>query len=116
MKKAYSPEEITNLFLEYLTDGNVEGVVSLFEKDAIVATGAKSFAKGRREIEAYFTELISHKPQFGKLQHSPAIVNGNIALTSTRVPSAFTTVEVCRKQEDGNWLWIIDQPDVNAKI
>jgi hypothetical protein len=43
----------------------------------------------------------------------PAIRNGDIAITSTvRVGNA--TVEVARRQPDGTWLWVIDQPSVLA--
>lgn len=116
MKKAFAPEEISILFLEYLNAGNLDGVVSLFEPNAVIATGSQSFARGTNEIRTYFEQLISHNPQFEKVYHEPPIINGDIALTSTRVPKAFITVEVCRKQGDGSWLWLIDPPSVFAEI
>jgi hypothetical protein len=42
----------------------------------------------------------------------PTVVNGDIALTSTRLPGGGATVEVARLQPDGTWRWIIDQPSV----
>jgi len=41
-----------------------------------------------------------------------AIVNGDIALTSTRLPSGGATTEIARRQPDGSWRWVIDQPSV----
>ncbi|MGE8426097.1 MAG: YybH family protein [Sphingobacterium siyangense] len=116
MKKAFSPNEISILFLEYLNAGNLEGVVSLFEPNAIIATGSQVFVKGTNEIKAYFEQLISHNPQFNKVHHDLPIINGDIALTSTRVPNALITIEVCRKQKDGSWLWFIDQPNIFNQI
>ena len=43
----------------------------------------------------------------------PAIRNGDIAITST-TRAGNATVEVARRQHDGTWLWMIDQPSVLA--
>lgn len=112
MKKASTPSEISPLFVGYLNSGNLEGIVSLFEENAIVATGTDTFATGKEEIKNYFKQLLSHNLRFDDVEHQPAIVNGDIALTSARIPNAFVTVEVARKQSDGSWLWFIDQPNI----
>jgi hypothetical protein len=39
------------------------------------------------------------------------IQNGDIALTATVRPGN-ATAEVARRQPDGTWLWLIDQPSV----
>jgi hypothetical protein len=38
--------------------------------------------------------------------------SGDLALTSTRLANGTVTVEVARRQPDGTWLWVIDQPNV----
>lgn len=114
MKKAFSPEEIATLFVAYVNDGDLEGMVSLFEDTATVATGSNTFAHGKDEIRAYFSQLISHNVRFETVHHQTPIINGDIALTSSRIPNAFVTVEVSRKQADGSWLWFIDQPNITA--
>ena len=116
MKKAYKPSEISTLFVEYINAGNLEGVVSLFEDTALMLTAPDNkFAKGKEEIRAYFSVMLSHNPQFDTVHHKQPIINGDIALTSSRVPNAFVTVEVARKQADGSWLWFIDQPNITAE-
>jgi hypothetical protein len=35
----------------------------------------------------------------------PALIFGDLALTSTRLPDGSVTAEVARRQDDGNWLW-----------
>ena len=39
----------------------------------------------------------------------PAIINGDLALTSTRLSDGSVTAEVARRQVDGTWLWVIDK-------
>lgn len=115
MKKALNPSEISELFVEFINSGNLEGVVSLFEDNAMIVIGKDNmFAKGKDEIRTYFSQMLSHNPQFDTVHHQQPIINGDIALTSSRVPNAFVTVEVSRKQADGSWLWFIDQPNITA--
>jgi len=51
-------------------------------------------------------------PRFSSAGRQPAIRNGDLALTSTRLPGGGATVEVARRQPDGSWRWVIDQPAV----
>jgi hypothetical protein len=70
----------------------------------------ENFTIGRENIRRVYGRLLANKTRFqGDVQ--PAIRNGDLALTSTRLPGNATT-EVARRQEDGSWLWIIDQPSV----
>ena len=53
----------------------------------------------------------------GQLRHSepaqgPGDQNGELGHTSTRLPGGGATVEVARRQPDGSWRWVIDQPAV----
>jgi hypothetical protein len=43
-------------------------------------------------------------------EQRPALRNGDLALTSTLLVGGGATVEVARRQPDGTWLWVIDQP------
>jgi len=44
-------------------------------------------------------------------ESQPALRFGDLALTSTRFDGG-ATAEVARRQPDGTWLWVIDQPRV----
>ena len=110
MKKAYKPEEIEKLFLGYVNSGDLDGIVSLFEDNAIVMTSPETVARGKIEIRDSFAKILADNPKFDSVSHRQPIVNGDIALTSTKLPNGFVTVEVARKQADGSWLWSIDQP------
>lgn len=39
---------------------------------------------------------------------------GDLALTSARFDDGAATVEVARRQPDGTWLFVIDQPNING--
>jgi hypothetical protein len=62
------------------------------------------------QIRAFYAELLASRPQFtGDVR--PALVHGDLALTSTRFPGG-ATAEIARQQPGGGWRWIADQPNV----
>lgn len=109
-EQALVPEDLDRLFLERANAGDVDGVVALYEADAVLALAPGQVAVGREAIRRVYARLLDRPPVFtGVIQ--PAIRNGDIAVTSaTRASDA--TVEVARRQPDGTWLWMIDQPNV----
>jgi hypothetical protein len=60
-------------------------------------------------IRAFFVEITATGRKFELGKQSPAIINGDLALTSTRLPDGSVTAEVARRQADGRWLWVIDK-------
>lgn len=111
MKKALKPEDIANLFIEYINSGKIDEIVSLYEVSAVLVTNSQYvIARGSDEIKNFYLKLLADKPKFEKGQQRPAIINGNIALTSSRLVNGFVTAEVARQQSDGSWRWLIDQP------
>lgn len=116
MKKAYKPEAVADLFLEYFNTKDLEGLASIYEDDAVVITSEEhTVARGKEEIKAFFAKLMEVTPKFENVKHSRPIINGDIALTSTKLPNGFVTAEVGRKQADGSWLWFIDQPIISVE-
>lgn len=107
---AAEPEDLDRLFLERASAGDVDGVVALYEPDAVLALGAGRLAVGTEAIRRFYTELLASPPRFTGVIR-PAIRNGDLALTST-TRAGNATVEVARRQPDGTWRWMIDQPNV----
>jgi ketosteroid isomerase-like protein len=107
---AARPEDLARLFLNRASAGDVAGVVALYEPGAVLASPAGGLATGAAEIRRAYQELLAGRPQFtGDIQ--PALVHGDLALTSTRFPGG-ATAEIARRQPDGTWRWIADQPNV----
>jgi ketosteroid isomerase-like protein len=108
---ALTPEELDRLFLQRANPGDVDGVVALYEPDAVLAFPAGTLAVGTQAIRALYTELLATRPRLdGDIR--PAIhYRTDLALTfATRLGNA--TVEIARRQPDGSWRWILDQPSV----
>lgn len=111
--QATQPEDLGRLFLERANAGDVEGLVALYEPDAVLAFPNGRVTIGHREIRQVYAQLLASKPTF-TAEPRPALCNGDLALTSTRLTGGGATVEVARRQPDGTWLWIIDQPNILA--
>jgi ketosteroid isomerase-like protein len=107
---ARQPEDLGAFFLERANAGDVEGLVALYEPGAVLAVSPERLATGHEEIRAAYAELLAGRPVFSSAGQQPAVRNGDLALTSTRLPGGGATVEVARLQPDGSWLWVIDQP------
>jgi ketosteroid isomerase-like protein len=107
---AMQPEDLGLLFLERANAGDVEGLVALYEPGAVLAFPPGQLATGHDEIRAVYAGLLAGRPGFSSAGQQPVIRHGELALTSTRLPGGGATVEVARRQPDGSWRWVIDQP------
>jgi ketosteroid isomerase-like protein len=106
---ARDPQDLERLLIDRQHAGDVEGMVALFEPHALVDVGEGRMLRGQHEIRQYFAEVAASGRQFARGQQQPALVCGDLALTSTRLPDGSVTAEVARRQSDGTWLWAIDR-------
>ena len=109
---ATQPEDLSRFFLERANAGDVEGLVALYQPDAVLAFPPGQITVGRAAIREVYETLLSTRPAFTSQGERPALRNGDLALTSTRLPSGGATAEVARLQPDGTWLWVLDQPNI----
>ena len=109
---ARDPQDLERLLIVRQWAGDVEGMVALFEPEAIIDSGEGSLTIGHEAIRALYTNFAATGRKFAKGKQSPAVINGDIALTSTQLPDGSVTAEVARRQSDGTWLWIIDRYSV----
>jgi ketosteroid isomerase-like protein len=109
-KAATEPEDLGRLFLERASAGDVDGVVALYEPGAVLASPPGARTAGSAAIRQFYEELLAGRPRFsGDVR--PAVRQGDLALTSTRFQGG-ATAEIARRQPDGTWLWVADQPNV----
>jgi ketosteroid isomerase-like protein len=119
---AREPAEASTAFERYFADGDLDGLMSLYEPDAVFPT-AHGTSTGHDEIRATLKAYLDSgaKLAFGQSLVFPA---GDLALIHTpwtmQMPdgSAPTgaTAEVVRRQADGSWKYIIDNPDGTALL
>lgn len=109
-ESATTPDALSRLVVERLNAADLDGLVALYEPDAQLALPAGRVAVGSAQIRAAYRELLADRPRFTPGERLPPLVNGDLALTSSRLADGQVTAEVARRQPDGTWRWIIDRP------
>jgi uncharacterized protein (TIGR02246 family) len=114
-EKAHQPEDLTRLFVERANAGDAAGLAELYEEDAVMAYPPGEQTVGRDAIRALFEQMLARAPDFTPEPPLPTLVSGELALTSTP-PSdgAGARAQVARRQADGTWLRVLDQPEFVA--
>lgn len=106
---ARDPQDLERLLVSRERAGDVDGMVALYEPFAVLDCGDGQLIRGREAIRAFFADLVARGRKFDFGDQRPALISGDLALTSTRAPDSSVTAEVARRQDDGTWLWVIDQ-------
>ncbi|GAA5196349.1 hypothetical protein GCM10023322_65060 [Rugosimonospora acidiphila] len=111
-EKAHRPEDLTRLFVERANAGDAAGIAALYEPDAVMAYPAGSQTVGRDAIRALWEKVLASGPHFEPENPLPTLISGDIALTATAPrDGAGARAQVIRRQPDGSWLRLLDQPE-----
>lgn len=108
--KATAPNDLAKFFVDRANAGDVEGLVALYEPNAVLAFGEGTIVTGHGEIRAVYEEFLASAPVLSPGRQRPPLVSGDLALTATELPTGAVTVEIAHRQPDGSWLWAVDQP------
>ena len=106
---AREPQDLERLLIARQWVGDVDGMAALYEPDAVLDSGEGRLTLGKEAIRALFAHFTATGKKFGSGNQSPAVISGDLALTSTHLPDGSVTAEVARRQSDGTWLWVIDK-------
>jgi ketosteroid isomerase-like protein len=109
---ALEPEDLGRFFVERANAADLEGLVALYEPDAVLAFPPGQVVAGSEAIRRVYTDFLASRPKLTPGDLRPALRLGELALTSTRLGNGGATAEVARRQSDGSWLFVIDQPNV----
>lgn len=119
---AREPAEASTLFVRHFAEGDLDALMSLYEEDAVFPT-PRGTSTGHDEIRATLKAYLDSGATlvFGESLVFPA---GDLALIHTpwtmTMPngsaSTGATAEVVRRQADGSWKYIIDNPDGTALL
>ncbi|WP_405138747.1 YybH family protein [Nocardia sp. NBC_01388] len=114
-KAATEPNDLGRYFIERANAGDVDGLVALYEPNAVLAFPPGNLSTGHAEIRKIYEQFVAAAPVLSPGRQHPALVSGDLVLTaSTLTASTLTTgevtVEIARRQPDGSWLWAADQP------
>jgi len=117
---AKNPEEICQLFKQYMAAGGVESLVNIYDPGATFLSQSGGVKKGRQEMRDVLAPLAAQKPRFDYTIRQ-IITSGDIALMHTEwettAPGApfVYAIEVARRQLDGTWCWLIGDPFTVSK-
>lgn len=116
---ASTPEELGMLFMKNLAAGDLEGLVSLYEPQAtfvpapgVVVSGAEAIRDSLRgyiergariSLELRKIHTVGDLAVLSSLATATGVGPGGEELTTT-------TTEVARRQPDGRWLYVVDDP------
>jgi uncharacterized protein (TIGR02246 family) len=116
-----TPEQVLESIVDGINSGNLESLMPLYENEAAFATQPGSLAHGPAGVREALTGFISMK---GKLDlevtrvlevDDLALVTGIWSFNGTRpdgepVQLAANNADVLRRQTDGSWRFVIDNP------
>lgn len=111
-EKARQPEDLTRLFVERANAGDAAGLAELYEGGAVMAYPPGETTAGRENIRILWEKILAQGPHFEMEPPLPTLISDNIALTSTPPKDgAGARAQVVRRQADGSWLRLLDQPE-----
>lgn len=119
--EAYNPEEVGKLFAEAFSSGNLESAVALCEPQASLVSQPGKVVTGREAIREALKDYFALKPRLD-IEVKSIIQAGEIALSRSTwsltgigpdgnpVQMSGHGSEVVRRQANGTWLMLIDNP------
>jgi uncharacterized protein (TIGR02246 family) len=111
-ERALEPEDLTRLFVDRANAGDAAGIAALYEEQAVMAYPPGQKTVGRDAIRALWEKVLANKPHFEAESPLPTLISGDIALTSTVAKDgASARAQVARRQPDGTWERLLDQPE-----
>jgi ketosteroid isomerase-like protein len=113
---ATKPQDIHTLFLDAFNRGNVDALVALYEANALLVT-ANGPAVGHTAIRKAYQHILADGAHMELTTHTVLDSGGRLAVlhagwTYHRNGTATLglSTEVVRRQPDGSWLFVIDEP------
>lgn len=115
---AKHPTELHELFAKYYNAGDIEGLVSLYEDNAMLVSAPGSIAIGAQAIRDALTTLTAMKGTIRFVGDGVLFEADDLALTHGRWEMSIdgmddvvaSTAEVARLQPDATWKYVIDNP------
>lgn len=108
-------------FFHAFNKANIEGIMAVYEPGALMVTRPGQVAEGQTALRDVFKGYLATKPTLTPEKYK-IVTNGDLALLVIQwtlkgtgqdgkpLQSAGTSSDVMRRQPDGRWLFVIDNP------
>lgn len=118
---ATKPEEVHELWAKYFNAGDLDGLVSLYERDALFMPQPGQTVSGDVAIRVALHAWLALRLK-SNLQFQKSLESGDLALLfsqwtlsgigsdGSEISMSGQTSDVVRRQADGSWLFVIDNP------
>ena len=112
---ATTPEQICHLFKQYMAEGDIEALLTLYDPEAVFLNSSGETKHGRQGLRSELVPLASAKAVFD-FSIKQTIQSGDIVLMHTQwtvsspQPMSAYAIEVARRQPDQTWCWLIGDP------
>ena len=122
---ARSPDELIKQFSEAFNAHDAETVLALYEPTGCLVAGPGQVATGTEALRSAINGFLALKPTL-QIEPQPTVVSGDVALTGSKwtlsgtdpsgAPINMTGIsaEIVRRQPDGSWLLVVDNPFAGA--
>lgn len=116
------PEDVHAVFAHSFNNGDVDGLVAMYEPGAVLVNRRGETARGTAEIRQAYRGYLAAHPRIRVETASVFQCDNGLALThgrwmmtgtgpdGTAVQMEGRSAEVLRRQPDGSWLVVIDNP------
>jgi uncharacterized protein (TIGR02246 family) len=119
---AHAPEELPPLFAQAIGAHDLEAALALYEPEATLIAQPGQVVTGTEAIREALSGVLALKPKF-ESEFKKAFQVGEIALLfsdwtlsassdpdGNAIEMVGRTSDVARRQSDGSWLFVIDDP------
>jgi len=122
VETASSPAHLMRIFADRAAGGDAGGLLALYEPDAVFEPQLGVVLRGHGEIADAIEALAAMRPRIEYNGAADVVIVDGIALVSNAwtmsalLPDGSThreggvSADVLRRQVDGSWLVLIDQP------
>jgi len=118
---ARNPGDVDLLVIEALNAGDAEAALALYERDATFVPEPGKLATGQDAIREALNQFLAYKPRL-TIEVPQVAESGELALLcsswtlkgtapdGSAIEMAGQGAEVVRRQADGTWKFVIDNP------
>lgn len=118
---ATTPRDLHTLFTQAMNEGDLQGLLALYEPTAMLVPEPGKAVTGREAIGQSLQMYLAMKPTI-RIETAGVVQAGDLAVLQSKwllncsspegAPTQLTghATEVARRQGNGHWLYVIDLP------